>query len=43
MTKRLKAKAKEMFVPLEHDPGMAQCDFGEADVIINQQKLRAHF
>lgn len=43
MTKRLKAKAKEMFVPLEHDPGMAQCDFGEADVIINQQKLKAHF
>ena len=34
-------KTKEMFVPLEHDPGTAQVDFGEAVAIIGgvQQKI----
>ncbi len=36
-------KSKEMFVPLAHDPGMAQCDFGEAQVIIAGVQMKAHF
>lgn len=36
-------KSKEMFVPLEHEPGMAQADFGEAGVIIGGVKVLAHF
>ena len=34
-------KTKEMFIPLEHDPGTAQVDFGEALAIIGgvQQKV----
>ena len=35
--------SKEMFVPLSHDPGMAQCDFGEAVVIISGKECKAHF
>jgi transposase len=38
-----KQRSKEMFVPLVHEPGMAQCDFGEAFVIINGQECKAHF
>lgn len=38
-----KQRTKEMFVPLMHEPGMAQCDFGEAFVIINGNKCKAHF
>jgi len=34
---------KEMFVPLIHAPGMAQCDFGEADAIIGGQQMRLHY
>ena len=35
-------QTKEMFVPLSHPPGHAQCDFGEALVVIGgvQQKAR---
>jgi transposase len=36
-------RSKEMFVPLSHDPGMAQCDFGEAQVIINGTPCKAHY
>lgn len=34
---------KEMLVPLEHAPGEAQADFGQADVIIAGREQRAHF
>jgi transposase len=40
-SKRL--KSKEMFVPLAHDPGEAQFDFGQADVIIDGQKRKANY
>lgn len=36
-------RTKEMFVPLVHEPGMAQCDFGEAFVIIAGKECKAHF
>ena len=31
-----------MFVPLSHAPGHAQCDFGEARVIIGGVERKAH-
>lgn len=36
-------KSKEMFVPLSHEPGMAQADFGQAQVKINGETCIAHF
>jgi transposase len=36
-------KSKEMFVPLFHDPGMAQCDFGEARATIGGKLRKIHF
>ncbi len=35
-------QAREMFVPLSHSPGHAQCDFGEALVIIGGVERKAH-
>ena len=35
-------QTKEMFVPLFHPPGHAQCDFGEALVVIGGVEQRAH-
>ena len=35
-------QTKEMFVPLSHAPGHAQCDFGEALVIIGGVERKAH-
>ena len=35
-------QAREMFVPLSHAPGHAQCDFGEALVIIGGVQQKAH-
>jgi transposase len=35
-------KKKEMFIPLEHDPGGAQVDFGEAQAIIKGFKKKLH-
>ena len=32
----------EMFVPLSHPPGQAQCDFGEAVVVIGGVERKAH-
>ena len=32
-----------MFVPLSHGPGPAQCDFGEARVIIGGVERKAHY
>ena len=34
---------KEVFCPLEHEPGEAQVDFGEAWVFIGENKQKAHF
>lgn len=34
---------QEMFVPLQHPPGEAQVDFGEADVILAGVVQRAHY
>ena len=34
--------SQEMFVPLSHPPGHAQCDFGEALVIIGGVEQKAH-
>ena len=34
---------REMFVPLSHPPGHAQCDFGEALVIIGGVERQAHY
>ena len=35
-------QTQEMFVPLSHAPGHAQCDFGEALVIIGGVERKAH-
>ena len=35
-------QTREMFVPLSHPPGHAQCDFGEAQVIIGGVEQKAH-
>ena len=35
-------QTKEMFVPLSHPPGHAQCDFGEALVVIGGIERTAH-
>ena len=36
-------QTKEMFVPLSHSPGHAQCDFGEALVVIGGVEQKAHY
>ena len=36
-------RTQEMFVPLSHPPGHAQCDFGEAKVIIGGVERKAHY
>ena len=36
-------RTQEMFVPLSHAPGHAQCDFGEALVIIGGVERKAHY
>lgn len=41
VAKALKKK-REMFVPLEHEPGAAQIDFGEAQAIIKGYKKKLH-
>ena len=35
-------QSREMFVPLSHAPGHAQCDFGEALVVIGGVERKAH-
>ena len=35
-------QSREMFVPLSHAPGHAQCDFGEALVVISGVEQKAH-
>ena len=34
---------REMFLPLSHPPGHAQCDYGEARVIIGGAERKAHY
>ena len=36
-------RTREMFVPLSHPPGHAQCDFGEALAVIGGVKRKIHF
>jgi transposase len=36
-------RSREMFVPLDHRPGHAQADFGEALVVIGGVEQKAHF
>ena len=36
-------RTREMFVPLVHPPGHAQCDFGEAWAVIGGVKQKIHF
>ena len=36
-------RTQEMFVPLSHPPGHAQCDFGEARVIIAGVERKMHY
>jgi transposase len=36
-------RGREMFVPLQHPPGHAQADFGEASVVIGGVEQTAHF
>ena len=38
-----KLSQREMFVPLEHPPGDAQADFGEAMVVIGGVERKAHY
>lgn len=38
-----KLSQREMFVPLEHPPGHAQADFGEALVVIGGVERKAHY
>ena len=35
--------AREMFVPLEHPPGHAQCDFGQAWAFIGGKRRRIYY
>ena len=36
-------RSQEMFVPLSHAPGYAQCDFGEARVVSGGVEQKAHY
>ena len=36
-------QTREVFVPLSHSPGHAQCDFGEARVVIGGVERKAHY
>ncbi|MCH8098776.1 MAG: transposase, partial [Proteobacteria bacterium] len=36
-------RSREVFVPLVHDPGHAQVDFGEAKVVVAGVACKAHF
>ena len=38
-----RCQTREMFVPLSHAPGHAQCDFGEALAIIGGVEQKAHY
>ena len=38
-----RGRTGEMFVPLTHGPGHAQCDFGEALAVIAGEERRVHY
>ena len=38
-----RGQTREMFLPLSHPPGHAQCDFGEARVVIGGVEQKAHY
>lgn len=40
---RVATQRKEMFIPLSHEPGHAQVDFGEADGYVGGKKIRYHY
>jgi transposase len=40
---RERLKGREVFVPLTHPPGHAQCDFGQADAYVGGVKQRPHY
>jgi transposase len=40
---RQRQRQREMFVPLRHDPGHAQADFGEALAVIDGVERKIHF
>jgi transposase len=41
--RQARLRQKEVFMPLEHSPGEAQADFGEAAVVIAGKEQKAHF
>ena len=36
-------RTQEMFVPLSHAPGHAQCDFGEREAIVGGVERKVHY
>ena len=42
-TREHRRRTQEMFVPLSHAPGHAQCDFGEALAVIGGVEQKAHY
>ena len=40
---RERRRTQEMFVPLSHGPGQAQCDFGEAVAVISGVERKVHY
>ena len=41
--RRLRARGREVFVPLSHPPGHAQVDFGEAVAVIGGVRQKVHY
>jgi transposase len=41
--RRIKQRSAEVFMPLAHRPGEAQCDFGEATAVYRGQERKIHF
>ncbi len=41
--RKRRLRSREVFVPLAHDPGHAQVDFGEAKVVVAGVERKAHF
>ena len=41
--RRIRQHRREMFVPLAHPPGHAQCDFGQAWAVIGGERCRVHY
>ena len=41
--RKSRSQGREMFVPLDHPPGHAQCDFGQAWAVIGGERRRVHY